>query len=69
MGEDEDQEQGMIAACYALYKGDKFIDLGSRSYLAKLLGVKEATITFYMSPSHAKKVKRGNSYIVIRLED
>lgn len=58
----------MSAACYALYKGDAFIDLGSKSYLAKKLGVNEETIAFYMSPTHRKRTK-NNAYVVIRIED
>ncbi len=53
---------------YALYRGDKFIDLGTKQYLAKLLNVKTATITFYMSPTYRKRTgDRG--YIVIKIED
>ena len=40
---------------YALYKGDVFIDLGTKDYLAKLLGVTKKTISFYMSPTYQKR--------------
>ena len=59
----------MASPCYALYKGDEFIDLGSKRKLAARLGVKVETITFYMSATHRKRCKGGNQYIVIRLED
>lgn len=54
---------------YALYKGDEFVDLGTKNYLAKLLNVKEETINFYMSETYKKRNKKGNCYIVIRIED
>jgi len=52
---------------YALYKGDTFIDLGSKKKLAERIGVKISTITFYMSPTYKK---RGfeNRYLVIKIE-
>ena len=55
---------------YALYKGDKFIDLGTKKKLAKLLGVKISTITFYATPSYRKRGlgEYGNRYIVIKIE-
>lgn len=54
---------------YALYKGDEFIDLGTKQYLANLLNVKPETINFYMSPTYRKRNKKGNNYIVIRIEE
>lgn len=53
---------------YALYKGDTFIELGTKEELAKVLGVKQQTISFYMSPIHYK-ISKGNGYVVIRIED
>ena len=53
---------------YALYKGDKFIDIGTKEYLAKLLNVKNETIEFYASPTQLKRVK-DNGYVVVRIED
>lgn len=53
---------------YALYHGDKFIDLGTREYLAELLKVKPKTISFYSTPTWKKRTN-GNGWIVIRIED
>lgn len=58
----------MSVPCYALYKGDSFLDMGSKSYLARLIGVKIKTIEYYMSPAHRRKTK-GNAYLVIKVED
>lgn len=52
---------------YALYKGDKFIDIGTKEYLAKILNVKKETIEFYASPTYQKRTK-DNAYVVVRIE-
>ena len=55
---------------YALYKGDKFIDLGTKEYLAELLGVTEQTIYFYSTPTYKKRGgENSNRYVVIKIED
>ncbi len=53
---------------YALYHGDEFIDLGTRDYLAKLLGVKPRTITFYMSPTWLQRTNY-KGWVVIKIDD
>ena len=53
---------------YALYHGDKFIDMGSKEYLAKLLNVKVRTILFYSSHTYLKR-NNGNGWIVVKVED
>lgn len=52
---------------YALYKGDRFIDIGTKEYLANLLNVKKETIEFYASPTKLKRTEKG--YVVIRIDD
>ena len=42
---------------FALYKGDKFIDIGTKEYLANLLNVRKETIEFYASPTQLKRNK------------
>jgi len=62
----------MAAPCYALYKGDEFVDLGSIRYLAKELGIKERSVIYYMSPAYQRKLggdAKGSHYILIRIED
>lgn len=51
---------------YALYKGDEFIDIGTKEYLAKILKVKVNTIDFYQSPYWLKKTNY-ESYVVIKI--
>ena len=53
---------------YALYKGDKFVDVGTLKELAKRHGVSERTISFYGSPTYQKRTG-GRGWIVIRLEE
>jgi hypothetical protein len=59
-----------MSMCYALYKGDKFINLGSKKFLAKFIDVDERTITFYGTPTYKKRGKQNNDkrYIVIKIE-
>lgn len=54
---------------YALYKGDMFVSLGSIKEIAKEMGLKEATVKFYASPSYQKRVPAGNGYILIKIEE
>ena len=46
---------------YSLYKGEEWIKDGTRKELAEYLGVKERTITFYGTPTYAKRGKKENS--------
>lgn len=57
---------------YALYKGDKFIDIGTLDYLANLINVKKKTIYFISTPSYHERLekrKSNNAYIAVKLED
>lgn len=59
---------------YALYKGDTFIDLGTKKYLANLLKCKIDYITWLASPSHKKRIennkkKTSNALIAIKIEE
>lgn len=46
---------------YALYKGDKFIDLGSKEYLANKLGVKTSFIEFLHSPANKRRMLKNKN--------
>lgn len=55
---------------YALYKGDRFIDMGTREYLANLLKCKVRTISFFATPAYKKRIRdNSNAIIVIKVED
>lgn len=53
---------------YALYNGDKFIDLGTKKYLANLLGIKEKSIGFYMTPTYQKR-NNYKGWVIIKIQD
>lgn len=42
---------------YAIYKGDKFLDIGTKKELAKRFNVKPETIGFLASPSQLRRLK------------
>jgi len=50
---------------YALYHGDKFIDMGSRKYIAELMGVTEKTVEWYTYPAWRRRHKNENKGIII----
>ncbi len=57
---------------YALYKGDKFIDIGTAKELAKKCNVKPETIEFYASPSYLKRLEKvkdkyNKGFVCVRL--
>lgn len=55
---------------YAVYKGDEFIDLGTRKELAEKLNLKPSTIKFLSTPIYRKRIKdETNSLIAIKIED
>ena len=56
---------------YAIYKGDKFIDLGTREYLAKRFEEKKKYISFLASPTARKRGKQddSNKLIAVKIED
>ena len=57
--------------CYAIYKGDKFLFIGTKKECAEYLKVKEHSITFYMSPTYQKRglENYGNRLIIIKVEE
>jgi hypothetical protein len=58
--------------CYALYKGDKFIDLGTIKELSERLGITTSTLWFYTSKAYEKRSeqkKSDNLKILIKIEE
>lgn len=53
---------------YALYKGDKFIGIGTSKELAKLMDIKINTFWFYMSKYWLDK-SNYESWVIVELED
>ena len=55
---------------FAVYKGDEFIDLGTKTELAKKLDLKPDTIDFYATSIYKKRIKdKPDAMIVIRIEE
>ncbi len=44
---------------YAIYKGDKFIDLGTKNELALKMNVKPQTILFFATPTNWKRYEEA----------
>ena len=56
-----------MKAVYAAYRGDEFLDLGTKEYLAERLGVTKGAIELFRSPSYRKR--NPNGMAVLRIED
>ena len=55
---------------YALYKGESMLTMGTLKEIADEMGVKKDTITYYGTPTYAKRGGKGeNRRILIKLED
>lgn len=52
---------------YALYRGEKFLGIGTKKELAELLGVKVETISFYGTPAYKKRINenKGRRLVVL----
>ena len=55
---------------YALYRGDKFLFLGTRKEVAEYMGIRHKSVTFYGTPTYLKRIKNYNKcYIVVKIEE
>lgn len=52
-------------SCYAVYRGDEFIDLGTLEELSKSLGILKRTLQFMKSPSYKKRMKNYEKFMII----
>lgn len=52
---------------YALYRGEKFLGIGTKKELAELLNVKVETISFYGTPAYTKRTnsEKGRRLVVL----
>lgn len=53
---------------YAIYQGDKFLDLGTKEEMAEKFGIKPETVRFLASPAKRRRDKRNNQMIAERIE-
>ena len=57
-------------AVFALYRGDKFVDMGTKKELAERHNVKPTTIGFYATPAYKKRIiGKQNVFVAIRIDD
>ena len=54
---------------FALYKGDKFITLGTKREIAEEVGTTLNNINFWASNVYRKRCHSGNGKIVIKIEE
>lgn len=52
---------------YALYKGEEIIAMGTKREIAEKLGISVNTITFYGTPSYAKRTSEKNGRRLVKL--
>lgn len=57
-----------VKTIYAVYKGDRFLDLGTADYLSKKFKVKKETVWFWNSPANKRRMKR-NRKVAIKIEE
>lgn len=53
---------------FALYKGDRFIAIGTAEDLARSQGVTADTIRYYSTPAHLRRAEGTNRFIAVRLD-
>lgn len=52
---------------YALYKGEEIIAMGTKSEIAKQLGISVRSLTIYGTPSYAKRTSEEHSRRLVEL--
>lgn len=50
---------------YAMYRGDRFIGIGTREELCKLKGININTFSFFQSPAYRSRIQNYNNTIYI----
>lgn len=53
---------------YALYRGEKFLGIGTKKELAELLNVKVKTVSFYATPSYKKRTNEAKSRRLVLID-
>lgn len=53
---------------YALYRGEKFLGIGTKKELAELLNVKVKTISFYGTPAYKKRTNEAKSRRLVLID-
>lgn len=58
-----------MSKCYALYKGEELLHIGTLTEIAEKEGVKQETIKFYSYPTYKKRGKSENRRTVVCLDE
>lgn len=53
---------------YALYRGDEFLDIGTKQELSKKYGLPVATIEWLSTPSGSRRTG-GKGWVIVRFDD
>lgn len=53
---------------YALYKGDELLSVGTLEEISYQMGVSEDSLSFYGSPSYARRTSETNGRRLVKLE-
>ena len=53
---------------YALYKGEKLLDIGTLDELQEKYKVKRRTLYFYQSPANRRRDRKGNMRVLVKLD-
>lgn len=53
---------------YALYRGEKFLGIGTKKELAELLNVKVETISFYGTPAYKRRTNQNKGRRLVLVE-
>lgn len=55
---------------YAVYKGERFIDVGTADYLAKVLGITVKSVWYMATPSYRKRIAKSKDAMeVFKIEE
>lgn len=49
---------------YALYKGDKLLDIGSLKYLSHKFNIKIRSLLYYQTPTYQKRTSKKGKRLV-----
>ncbi len=60
--------QGRFPKEFALYRGDEFIDIGTKHELSERYGLTIATIEWLSSPSGMARTN-GKGWVIVRFDD
>ena len=60
--------EGSNEVIYAMYRGEKLLEIGTKHELAKKFNIKTTTVEHYSYAAHHKRVKGTNRMFAIRLD-